>query len=133
MKRLIGISLIAATAAFAAGCGESPEDQARDAGEQVGEDLRTMRTATSSEEAGRAIDSVAKEIEGIREDLPARLADELATIQEDTRAELAKATDAAGRRSVYLDAASQINALASDTNSVINEFRRGVREGLTDQ
>jgi hypothetical protein len=132
MKRLIGTALVAACATLASGCGESPEDQARKAGEQIGQDLASIRTATSAEEVGKALDDINAEVERVKEDLPTGLSEQLTAIKDEFVENAQAATDPASRRAAYLDAASQMNTLASDTNSVINEFRRGVKEGLVD-
>ena len=132
MKRLIGTALVAACAMFAAGCGDSPEDNAREAGENIGQDLATMRTADSAEEVGKSIDDINAQVADIKEDLPSGLFDQLTAIKDEFVDNAKSATDAAGYREAYLDASSQLDALASDTNSVINEFRRGVKEGLTE-
>lgn len=132
MKRLIGTVLVASCAMLAAGCGESPEDQARKAGEQIGNDLASIRTADSAQDVGKALDEINAEMAQVKEDLPKGIGEQLTVIQEEFAANAQAATDRAGFRSAYLEAASQLNDLASDTNSVVNEFRRGVREGIND-
>ncbi len=132
MKRLISTALVVSCTVFAAGCGDSPEDNAREAGEQIGQELHKMRTATSAENAGEAIDNIRADVTKAQEELPAELRDQVSAITEQFADDASKATDRAGVRSAYLEAVAAFNALASDTNSVINEFRRGVRDGLVD-
>lgn len=131
MKRLIGTALVASCAMFAAGCGDSPEDNARKSGEQIGEQLANMRTADSAEAVGQSIDTINTEVAKIKEDLPSGVYEQLTTVKDEFVDNMQSATDLAGYREAYLDATTQLDALASDTNSVINEFRRGVKEGLT--
>lgn len=128
-------ALAVALALAVAGCGDSPEDDARDDGKAVGEAIYTLRTATSAEERGRALDTIRERTASVRDELEPAIATELQAIGAELRAARETrdaAASAAALRSAALDARSQLDALSSDTDSVINEFRRGVREGYED-
>ena len=122
---------LAALLLAAAGCGESPEDKAgRNAGEAIGGDVYDAENATSVGDARDALtkgsrtrsrSSATKASGSVRTQLSAivgRLEDSLGS-----------ARDPAAVRQAFLDARSQLDALASDTDSVVTEFRRGVRTG----
>lgn len=132
MKRLITTGLLLTSTVFAAGCGESPEDQARDAGQDIGESLRVIYTADSAEAVGKELDKIDAAAEQARAELPEEFREQLAPIREEFAEEARAATDPAALRAAYLNAVAQFNTLKSDTNSVVNEFRRGVAEGLAD-
>jgi hypothetical protein len=128
-------ALLAALATLtlaAAGCGTSPEDKARSDGKDVGAALQDLRTASSREQAADALQRARAGFADIRGDLPAEVAGQLQAIGDELKDQLANADDAAARRSAYLSALTELNAVASDRDSVVNEFRRGVREGYED-
>jgi hypothetical protein len=131
MRRAVVLAL-AALALAAAGCGDSPEDQARNAGEQIGGDLYAVQNAKSAGDARQALDDIRSQLKDVGGELPAGLRDRLSAIAEDLQASLRSAQDSAARRAAFLDAQSQLDAVASDTDSVVNEFRRGVRQGYQD-
>jgi hypothetical protein len=130
VRRLATLAAVALAVA-SAGCGSSPEDKAHDAGEQIGGDLYTVRTASSVEQVTDALDDIRTEVQDLGE-LPAGYRDQISDIASQLRSSLQGASDAASRRAALADARSQLEALNSDTNSVVNEFRRGVREGYED-
>ena len=132
MRRRVALALVVLAAAAAAGCGDSPEDDAREAGEEIGGQLYNVQAAQSAEQAGAALDDIRKEVEGIRGDLPAGIREQLSAIAAQLQQELGDAQDPAARRAAFLNARSQFNSLVSDTDSVVNEFRRGVRQGFQD-
>jgi hypothetical protein len=116
----------------AAGCGDSPEDQARDRGKDIGEDVYKAQNAQTAQEAGVAIDDIRVQLADLPDDVPADFRIQLDSIAQQLRTSLQSAPDQAARRQAVLNARAQFNALVSDTNSVINEFRRGVRDGYSD-
>lgn len=130
--RRVALLVLAALALAAAGCGDSPEDKAHDAGKKIGGDLYALQTATSAQDAGAAIDSIRDEINSIGGSLPQGYKAQLESIGQELRTNLQNASDASARRAAYLDAVSQFEQLNSDTNSVVNELRRGVHEGYED-
>jgi hypothetical protein len=129
-------ALLAVLALVVAGCGDSPEDDARSDGKAVGEAIYTLRTATSAEERGRAIDTIRERTASVRDELQPAIATEIQAIGVELRAAAEEGRDAASSaaalRSAALDARARLDALSSDTDSVLNEFRRGVREGYED-
>jgi ABC-type transporter Mla subunit MlaD len=131
MRRAVVLAL-AALALAAAGCGDSPEDQARSAGEQIGGDLYAVQNAKSAGDARQALGDIRSQLKDVGGELPAGLRDRLSAIADDLQASLRSAQDSAARRAAFLDALSQLDAVASDTDSVVNEFRRGVRQGYQD-
>lgn len=133
MRRLLAVGIIAAVGFGAAGCGTSPEDKARDAGKDIGEALYSLQTATSAEDAGKAIDEINARVGDIREKLPSGVRAEVVRIGEQLRADLdAAGQDPAKVRGAFQSAATELRGLSSDTDSVVNELRRGVREGYDD-
>jgi len=90
-----------------------------------------VRTASSVEQVTDALDDIRTEVQDLGE-LPAGYRDQISDIASQLRSSLQGASDAASRRAALADARSQLEALNSDTNSVVNEFRRGVREGYED-
>lgn len=131
MRRVAPL-LLAALALAVAGCGESPEDKAHDAGKAIGGDLYAVQNAKSAEDAGAALDDIRDQIDKIGGELPQGFKAQLESIDQELRTNLQNASDASARRAAYLDALSQLQQLSSDTNSVVNELRRGVREGYED-
>jgi hypothetical protein len=129
-RRLLPAVAVALALAVA-GCGDSPEDDARADGKAVGEAVYTLRTATSAEERGRAIDTIRERTASVRDELQPAMATELQAIGDQLRAAVDD-RDPAALRTAALDARAQLDALSSDTDSVLNEFRRGVREGYED-
>jgi len=130
--RRVATVLLAAVALVAAGCGESPEDKAHDAGQDIGEELYDLRTAATPADAQEAVRDIREEIAEVQSDLsPA------AQILADRRQALADggletADTPSQRTQVFANALAQLEALQSDSDSVVNELIRGVREGFAD-
>jgi ABC-type transporter Mla subunit MlaD len=129
MRRRLAVAAVAL--ALAAGCGSSPEDKAHDAGEQIGGDLYTVRSATSVQQATDALGDIRAQVQDLGE-LPAGYRDQISDIAAQLQSSLQGASDTASRRAALAQARSQLQEVSSDTNSVVNEFRRGVREGYED-
>jgi hypothetical protein len=130
-RRRVLIALAAALALGLAGCGDSPEDDARADGEAVGEAIYTLRTATSAEERGGAIDTIRERTASVRDELQPAIATEVQQIGDELRGAV-EDRDPDALRAAVLGARAQLDALSSDTDSVLNEFRRGVRDGYED-
>jgi hypothetical protein len=131
MSRRALTALAAVLALGLAGCGDSPEDDARADGEAVGEAIYTLRTATSAEERGQAIDTIRERTASVREEVQPAIATELQVIGEQVQQAIEE-RDPEALRAAALGARAQLDALSSDTDSVLNEFRRGVRDGYED-
>lgn len=118
---------------LASGCGESPEDQAHKAGQRIGDAVAKIQQSTSAEAVGRQVDVISGQISSLRDDLPAAYDARLDAIREELRSEVTAAgTDESKIRAAFRKAADELQALTSATNSVVNELRRGVREGFDD-
>jgi len=133
VKRLLAVAV--ALVALA-GCGESPEDEARDDGKQVGEAVRAVSDATSVEAAQAAFDDLRTAIQDLDSDTRERVQKQVET-QGD---ELSKGIDALTEAGSFEDAQSQLQSSAQDlraqadsfrsgNNSIANEFWRGFEEG----
>jgi hypothetical protein len=131
LRRLAAVALAALLLA-AAGCGESPEDKARNAGEAIGGDVYDAQNATTVGDARDALTEVKDQIRELGDDLPGSVRTQLSAIVGQLEGSLSSARDPAAVRQAFLDARSQLDALASDTDSVVTEFRRGVRTGYED-
>ena len=142
-RRLFGTLLLTgALAAAGAGCGESPEDNAKDHGEDVGEAFRELTQARSVPEIQAAAqelkDSVAAVGDAgggqVQEQLQAQQGTVEQAINEVTAA--LGAGDAAGAQaalqSSVQDVRAQAQAFRSSNDSVANAFWDGVKEGYDD-
>ena len=130
--RRVATVLLAAVALVAAGCGESPEDKAHDAGQDIGEELYDLRTAATPADAQEAVRDIREEIAEVQSDLSPAVRERLASIGEDLRGGLETADTPSQRTQVFANALAQLEALRSDSDSVVNELIRGVREGFAD-
>jgi hypothetical protein len=136
VRRLRTLAGLALTAAALAGCGDSPEDQARDDGKQVGEATRAVADSTSVEEAQQAVADLRTAVEELDADTRDRVQSQVET----QRDELSRGIDAATSASNFEDAQSELKSAAQDlraqadsfrssNNSIANEFWRGFEEG----
>lgn len=133
MTRATILASTLALAIAAGGCGESPEDQAHDAGQRIGDAVATIQQATSAEQAGKQIDIINAQLTSLRDELPAAYNAQLDAIRDQLRSEVTAAgADQAKVREAFREAAGELRELNSATNSVVNELRRGVREGFDD-
>lgn len=130
MRRVLA-AVVAVVALAAAGCGESPEDEAHSAGQQIGEELYGLRTASDAGQAQAAVADIRKEFEDVRSDLSPDARQRVSAIAEDLQDSLADATTPSARAQAFANAFSQLQALRSDTDSVINQFVAGIQEGYS--
>lgn len=145
MKRASALAAVTALALVGAGCGDSPEDQARDDGQQAGEAVRALYDANSADQAASAV----KDIRAARDDLDSdtrkRVASEVDTQSDALRraadayrrgrsATSAQDADAARAdlRSAVQEIRSQASGLADQDNSIANEYWRGFVKGYDD-
>ena len=134
MTKQLSLTILAVLALGAAGCGKSPEDKAHDAGKEVGSSIAKMRTATSAEDKGKEIDDIRAEVSKAAKELPQGYAADLKNIGGDLQTDIQKANgDPTAIREALATAKQSFTELNSNTDSVINEFARGVREGYSDQ
>lgn len=134
--RVKGFACAAVVAVALSGCGDSPEDQARDDGKEVGEAVRHLADATSIDDARAAIDELRGAVDGLDDDTRERVQKQVET-QRDT---VSDAVDSAAQAGNFEDAQtaladgaqqlrSQADSFQSTNNSVTNEFWRGFEEG----
>ncbi|MES1193745.1 MAG: hypothetical protein ABUM26_05425 [Solirubrobacterales bacterium] len=142
-RRLVGTLLLTgALAAAGAGCGESPEDNAKDHGEDVGEAFRDLTNARSVQEIDDATqelkDAVAAVGDSGSDHVQQQLSTQQATVQKaiaDVKSALA-AGDVAGAQAALQtqlqDVRAQAQSFRSSSDSVANAFWDGVKEGYDD-
>lgn len=128
-------SIAIVLAALAVGaCGDSPEDDARESGEDIGEQVQKLFTAESAEDAGEAIDSIRAEIESMEERTRERVGEQVET----QRGSLEKAGEAIGSgdpdalKQAAQDMRGQSQSFRTTNDSVVNEFWRGFQDGYDD-
>jgi hypothetical protein len=128
----VAAGLLAALALGA--CGTSPEDEARNEGEQIGADLRDLGTVTSADEARTVLENLRSDVQDLSEETRDAVSEQIDT-QRDT---LTSAVDdlQSGEEGALKSAVQQMRAQAdafrSGTDSVANEFWRGVEDGYDD-
>jgi gas vesicle protein len=142
-RRLVGTLLLTgALAASGVGCGETPEDNAKDHGEDVGEafrDLTDARSATEIEDAAQQLkDAVAAVGDSGGDRVQQQLSTQQANVQQaiaDVKSALASG-DVAGAQatlqSQLQEVRAQAQAFQSSNDSVANAFWDGVKEGYDD-
>lgn len=134
-----------AALAFGA-CGESPEDQARDSGKDIGKAIAQFQTADSAEAAGTAIDDFRAAVADMKEETRERVqeqAETQANTLQDTVDAFQEAQTAADAGDVEdaqndlkkagQDLRAQAQAFQSTNNSVAVAFWEGVEEGYDDE
>jgi hypothetical protein len=114
-----------------AACGESPEDEARDDGKQIGEAARALFDAESLDQAQTALDDLASAADEVDEETREAVSEQIDT----QSASLSAAVDAIqggdldGLKSAVQQVRSQADSFRSGEDSVANEFWRGFEEG----
>ena len=131
MRRVTILAVTAAAALALAACGESPEDEAHEDGEQVGEAVRAMFDATSADQARAAADDLRSAADGLGEDAREHVRDQVeaqgGTLE--NAAEAFTEGDTAEFRSQIQQVRAQADAFASGNDSVANAFWRGFEDG----
>lgn len=128
-----------AALAFGA-CGESPEDQARDSGKDIGKAVAQFQTADNAEQAGQAIDSFRSAVDGMKSETKDRVKEQVDT-QGNTLQQAVKEAQSADNPQDALtdlqkaaqDLRSQAQSFQSSNNSVAVAFWEGVEEGYDDE
>lgn len=139
-RRLVATLLLTGALAVAgAGCGESPEDNARDHGEDVGEAFRDLTNARSAPEIQAAAQELKDAVAAVGDSGGDRVQEQLKTQQGNVEAAINEVTaalgagDAAGAQAALQsnlqDARAQAQAFRSSGDSVANAFWDGVKEG----
>ena len=132
-RAVVTIAALAAALALT-GCGESPEDEARDQGEQVGESVRALYDAKSAEDAGEAIDDLRGAVEDISEDTRERVRAQVDTQSGslDVAVEALGAGDTEALQQTAQQIRSQADSFRSGNDSIANEFWHGFEDGYDD-
>jgi uncharacterized phage infection (PIP) family protein YhgE len=134
--RLRQLAAVAAALLVLAGCGDSPEDEARDDGKDVGQAVRAVADATSLDEAQQAVTDLRAAVADMASDTRERVQSQAET----QRDELSQGVQAAQRAGSFDQAKTQLQSTAQDlraqadsfrdsNNSIANEFWRGFEEG----
>jgi hypothetical protein len=142
-RRLVGTLLLTGALAVAgAGCGESPEDNAKDHGEDVGEAFRELTDARSAQEVDDAAVDLKDAVAAVGDSGGDRVQQQLATQQANINQAIAAvksalaAGDVAGAQatlqSQLQEVRAQAQAFQSSGDSVANAFWDGVKEGYDD-
>jgi hypothetical protein len=124
----IAAALIALT--FAA-CGESPEDEAREDGEQIGGAVRALFDAESIDQARTALEDLASAADEVDDETRDAVSEQVDT----QSASLSAAVDAIqggdldALKSAVQEVRSQADSFRSGEDSVANEFWHGFEEG----
>ncbi len=146
MTRLRIVAAALAASLALAGCGNSPEDEARDDGKAVGQATRALYDATTPVDAQAAAADLRASIEDLGDDARERVREQVET-QGDTldkavqayqagRTAAAQGGDVEGARNDLRNAvqqiASQADSYRSGNDSIANEFWRGFEDGFDD-
>ena len=134
--RLRQLFAVAAALAVLAGCGDSPEDQARDNGKDVGKAVRAVADSTSVEQAQQAVADLRSAVDELDSDTREHVQSQVDT----QRDELSQGVEAAKSASSFDQAKTELASTAQnlraqadsfqDSNdSIQNEFWRGFEEG----
>jgi gas vesicle protein len=142
-RRLLGTLLLTgALAVVGAGCGETPEDNAHDHGEDVGEAFRALTNARSVPEIQDAAQQLKDAVAAVGDSGGDRVQEQIKTQQGNVEQAVAQvksalaAGDAAGAQATLQndlqDVRAQAQAFRSSNDSVANAFWDGVKEGYDD-
>jgi hypothetical protein len=133
LRVLVGVGLAAAALT---GCGESPEDEARDDGKQVGEATRAVADATSVDQAKQAVADLKAAVGELDSDTRERVQSQVETQGDQLSKTVDRVTEAGSfeEARAELDSASQqlraqADSFRSGNDSIANEFWRGFEEG----
>jgi len=139
------VALALALALLGAGCGDSPEDNAHDSGEDVGEALRAVTAAGDATQLQAAVTELKDAVSSVSDDVSARVRDQ-ASVQRDTinkavdetktaltSSDPDQATQArADVKAQVQELRSQASGFADSNDSVTNAFWDGVKDGYDD-
>lgn len=134
-------------AALALGaCGESPEDEARDSGKDIGKAVAQLQTADTAEQAGQAIDDLRAAADNMEDETRERVqeqsetqsntlqsaVEDFRTAQTSTNANQVERAQNDLQKAAQ-DFRAQAQAFQSTNNSVAVAFWEGVEEGYDDE
>jgi hypothetical protein len=136
VRRLRIIAGVALAAVALAACGESPEDQARDDGKEIGEAVRTLVDSQSIQEAQDAIGQIRSAVAGMDGDTRERVQEQINTQRDVLSGAVDDARSATSFEEAKTDLTgaaqqmrSQAESFQNGAHSVANEFWRGFQEG----
>ena len=136
MRRLSLIAGVALVAIALAGCGESPEDEARDNGENVGEAVRSLIDSTSIEDAQNAINQLRTAVDDLDPDVRDKVQKQIETQRDVLSGAVDDARTAGSFDEAKADLAgagqqmrSQAESFQNSSESIANEFWRGFEQG----
>lgn len=128
-----------AALAFGA-CGESPEDQARDSGKDIGKAVAQFQTADNAEQAGQAIDNFRSAVDSMKSETKDRVKEQVDTQGNTLQQAVQEAQGADNPQDALTDLQkaaqdlrSQAQSFQSANNSVAVAFWEGVEEGYDDE
>jgi hypothetical protein len=131
MRRATAIAVLLLAALALAACGDSPEDEARDDGKQIGEAVRNLFDSSSREEAEAAVDELRAAVDEVAGETRERVQDQVdtqrATLQK--AADEFRAGDVEGLKAAVQQIRAQADSFRSGDDSIANEFWRGFEEG----
>jgi hypothetical protein len=128
----LAAALLAALALGA--CGTSPEDEARNEGEQIGADLRDLGTVTSADEARTVLENLQSDVQDLSEETRDAVSEQIDTQRETLTSAVddLQSGEEGALNSAVQQMRAQADAFRSGTDSVANEFWRGVEDGYDD-
>lgn len=145
-RRTVASALAALLLAFAAaGCGNSPEDNAHSSGKKVGEALRQVSNADSVDSLQAALGDLRKAVGDVSDDVAGRVRSQ-ARVQQDTVNQAigqirtaVTSSDPTTRANAKAEVQAQLQSLrnqaaanANTRDSVTNSFWDGVKDGYDD-
>jgi small-conductance mechanosensitive channel len=128
----VAAALLAALALGA--CGTSPEDEARNEGEQIGADLRDLGAVTSADEARTVLGNLQSDVQDLSEETRDAVSEQIDTQRETLTSAVddLQSGEEGALKSAVQQMRAQADAFRSGTDSVANEFWRGVEDGYDD-
>ena len=134
MRRALTLATAAVAALAIGACGDSPEDNARESGEEIGKAVHKLFNAESAEDKGEAIDDIRAETEAMKEDTSEAVQEQVDT-QRTTLEKAGEAVDAGDTealKAAIQQVRAQADAFRGGDSSIANEFWRGFEEGYDD-
>ncbi len=145
-SRISALLAVSMSALALGACGESPEDEARDSGKDIGKAIAEFQLADNAEAAGAAIDDFRAAITNMDEETRDRVQEQVETQAGslDDAIEAVQAAQASADANALQsaqddlkqagqDLRAQSQAFQSTNNSVAVAFWEGVEEGYDDE
>ena len=134
MRRAAAVAVSVALALTAGACGDSPEDDAYEDGERMGESVRALFDAPDLDDAQSALNGVRASVDEAADETKEHVSDQIET----QRGSLEKAAEAASSgdlqdlKAAVQQVASQADSFRSGNDSITNAFWRGFEDGFDD-